>query len=316
MSREKEVVMRKQVLKRKNILFATLVMMVLSACGKNEITGDPVSTGELDSEQTQSVYLSESGSDPESEASKEATDEKIDDSSVQNDIADLIDSIEVCGDKEPYEKLYSMSTECDNIPDVNGTWNRTNIHSSLSGEIVISDVNSSGFKFTADEYYYSHMGWMEGEAKFVTDKCAVAKYEDTFDDDEEYIAFIFENQEMTVFATASSADLGFGMNVSLDGEYTQDAPLYTNANILNETFSEEELSVLQTNIPDEYYEEFFLFSTTSGVVDDTTSDNGDRTIEAFVPTMGGYGYSLTITSEKDYTITFEDETSFHFSSER
>ena len=250
------------------------------------------------------------------EASEEATDEKSDDSPDQNDIAALIASIEVYGDKEPYEKLYSMSSECENIPDVNGTWNRTNIHSSLSGEIVISDVNSSGFKFTADEYYYSHMGWMEGEAKFVTDKCAVAKYEDLIDDDEEYLVFLLENQEMTVFATASSADLGFGMNVSMDGDYTQDEPLYTNANILDETFSEEELSVLQTNIPEAYYEDFFLFSTTSGVVTDTKSDNGDRTIEAFVPTMGGYGYVLTITSEKDYTITFDDETSFHFSIEK
>ena len=307
--------MKKQVSKRKNILFAALVMMVLSACGKNEITGDPVSTGELDSEQTQSVYLSESDSNPESEASKEATNEKSDDSPDQGVIASLIDSIETYGDKEPYEKLYLMSTECDNIPDVNGTWNRTNIHGSLSGEIVISDVNPSGFIFTADETYYSHMGCMEGEAKFVTDQCAVAKYEDTLNDDEEYIVFLFENQEMTVFATGASADLGFGANVSMDGDYTQGEPLYTNANILNETFSEEELSVLQTNIPEEYYEEFFLFSTTFGVVDDITSDNGDRTIEAFVPTMG-YGYSLTITSEKDYTITFNNETSFHFSSER
>lgn len=94
MSREKEVVVKKQVLKRKNILFVALVMMVLNACGKNEITGDSISTGELNSEQTQSVYSSESGSDPESEASKEATDEKIDDSLDQNDIAALIDSIE------------------------------------------------------------------------------------------------------------------------------------------------------------------------------------------------------------------------------
>ena len=94
MSREKEVVVKKQVLKRKNILFVALVMMVLNACGKNEITEDSISAGELDSEQTQSVYSSESGSDPESEASKEATDEKIDDSLDQNDIAALIDSIE------------------------------------------------------------------------------------------------------------------------------------------------------------------------------------------------------------------------------
>lgn len=280
--------MKMKVLKPINILLTVLVIMLFSACGKNENPGDSISVGGFPSE------------------SEEVTDEK-------SDIDSLIDSLEVYGDKEPYEKLDSMSTGCENVPDLTGTWNRTNVHSSFSGEIVISDVNSSGFKFTADEYYYSHSGWLEGEAKFVADKCAVAKYEDSVDDDEEYIVFIFENQEMKVLATASSENLGFGMNVSMDGEYTQDEPLYTNANILNETFSEEELSVFQSNMPEEYYNDFFLFSTTNGVVTNTKSDNGDRTIEAFVPTMTGYGYTLTIDNEKDCTITFEDETSFQFS---
>ncbi|MGN0142087.1 MAG: hypothetical protein ACI4AD_07645 [Roseburia sp.] len=296
--------MKRQVLKRTNILLAVLVIMLFSACAKNENPGDQISVDELNSEQMQSAYSLES---------EEVIDEKSDDSSKKIDIDSLIDSLEVYGNKEPYEKLYSMSTACDNIPDWIGIWNRTNIHSSFSGEIIISDVNSGGFKFTADECYYSHSGWMEGEAKFVTDKCAVAKYEDSIDDDEEYIVFIFENQEMKVFATASSENLGFGMNVSIDGEYTQDEPLYTNANILNETFSEEELSALQANIPEDYYKDFFLFSTTSGVVTDTKFDNGDRNIEVFVPTMAGYGYVLTITNGKDCTITFDDETSFHFS---
>ena len=86
--------MKKQVLKRKSILFAALVMTVLNACGKNEISGASISIGEVDSGQTQSAYSGEFDSDPESEASKEATDEKIDDSLDQNDIAALIDSIE------------------------------------------------------------------------------------------------------------------------------------------------------------------------------------------------------------------------------
>ena len=289
--------MKKQVFKRISILCVVLVIMLFSACDKNDSTGDSSSVDELNSEQTQSTNSIEAE----------------DNSSKKSDIDSLIDSLEVYGDKEPYEKLYSMSTDCDNIPNLTETWNRTNVHSSLSGEIVISDVDFSGFKFTADECYYSHSGWMEGEAKFVTDKCAVAKYEDSIDNDEEYIVFIFENQQMTVLATAFSGNLGFGMNVSMDGEYTQDNPLYTNANILNETFSEKEISALKASIPEDYYNDFFLFSTTSGVVNDTKSNNGDRTIEAFVPTMGGYGYVLTITNEKDYTITFENETSFHFS---
>lgn len=232
-------------------------------------------------------------------------------SEMNSSKASLIDSLENYGDKEPYERLYSMCTPCGDIPDLAGTWNRTNVHSSFCGVIEISDVDANGFNFTAEEYYYSHSGWMECEAKFITDKCAVAKLDDFME--EEYIAFIIQDEGLTVIATGSSADLGFGMNVSIDGEYTKAEPFYTNANILNDTFSEEELSALQNHIPKEYYEDFFLFSTANGVVTDTQSDNGDRIIESFVPTMGGYGYSLIISGEKEFTITFDDGESFDFS---
>ena len=122
--------MKKQVFKRISILCVVLVIMLFSACDKNDSTGDSSSVDELNSEQTQSTNSIEAE----------------DNSSKKSDIDSLIDSLEVYGDKEPYEKLYSMSTDCDNIPNLTETWNRTNVHSSLSGEIVISDVDSSGFK--------------------------------------------------------------------------------------------------------------------------------------------------------------------------
>ena len=88
--------MKKRVLKPINILLTVLVIMLFSACGKTENPGDSISVGGFPAE------------------SEEVTDEK-------NDIDSLIDSLEVYGDKEPYEKLYSMSTDCDNIPDLTGT---------------------------------------------------------------------------------------------------------------------------------------------------------------------------------------------------
>ena len=94
--------MKKYVLKRKNLLFIiAFVIMALNACGKNEIGEDAKITSKVNSEQTQAA---------------------------QNEIDTLIDSLEVYGDKEPYEKLYSMSSECDYVSAVAGTWNRTNIH--------------------------------------------------------------------------------------------------------------------------------------------------------------------------------------------
>lgn len=294
--------MKKTLLMLRKMLFVMMLTMSLNACGRNEVVVEPSDVEEKTIELTGVDELGEE------------TVDSIDVGESEEETADsLIASLENYGDKEPYEKLYSMCTPCEDIPDLAGTWNRTNVHSSFSGVIEISNVDANGFRFTAEEYYYSHSGWMEWEAKFVTDYCAIAKYDDSME--EEYIAFMIQDEGLVVIATGSSADLGFGMNVSMDGEYTKAEPLYTNANILNETFSEEELSALQNQIPKEYYEDFFLFSTTNGVVTDTQSDNGDRTIEAFVPTMGGYGYSLIISGEKEFTITFEDGASLNFSLE-
>ena len=280
--------MKKNTLLMIRRLFLVMALTIfLNACSKNQVA--------VESSDEDEVTIDLTGVDK----SKEET-------------ADfLIASLENYGDKEPFEKLYSMSTSCEDVPDLTGTWNRTNVHSSFCGVIDISDVDANGFRFTAEESYYSHSGWMEWDAKFITDKCAIAKYDELME--EEYIAFIIQDEALVVIATGSSANLGFGMNVSIDGEYTKAEPFYTNADVLNETFSEEELSALQTHLPEKYYEDFFLFSTTNGVVTDTQSENGDRTIESFVPTMGSYGYSLIISGGQEFTITFEDGAAFDFS---
>ena len=305
--------MKKTLLMIRSLFLVMALTISLNACSKKEVEVESSDVDEETVDLTGVDGLDEKTADsPHVDESEEETVNSIDVGESDEETADsLIASIENYGDKELFEKLYSMSTPCEDVPDWAGAWNRTNVHSSFSGVIDISDVDANGFRFTAEESYYSHSGWMEWDAKFVTDKCAIAKYDEWTE--EEYIAFIIQDEGLVVIATGSSANLGFGMNVSIDGEYTKTEPFYTNADVLNETFSEEELSALQTHLPEEYYEDFFLFSTTNGVVTDTQSDNGDRTIESFVPTMGGYGYSLIISGEKEFTITFDDGESFNFS---
>lgn len=225
---------------------------------------------------------------------------------------ELIAMLEPYGDKKPYEKLYEMRSACESIPDVSGSWHRTETHSELTGDIEISDVTNDEFAFTADLYYFSHSGWLEEIAYFVNNKCAIAKYdppfemEDDEDDGTEYIAFLWENDICHIMSTASSSELGLGMNVKIDGVYTQEEPVYTNADILNETFTETELNNLQAILPDEYYNDYFLFATTCGIVEASTDDDGNKTVEAFVPTMSGYGYTLVISPDGEIEITFEN----------
>ena len=69
--------MKKQVFKRISILCIVLVIMLFSACDKNDSTGDSTSVDEINSEQTQSTNSIKAE----------------DDSSKKSDIDSLIDSL-------------------------------------------------------------------------------------------------------------------------------------------------------------------------------------------------------------------------------
>ncbi len=230
--------------------------------------------------------------------------------SRETEIQRLIDSLEN-GDTEGFVELYNMREQCQGNHEWEGTWNRTNVHSGHSAEIVVSKADEDGFWFSVEAYYYSHSGsWDDGRAYFVTDSFAVAEYVSDILDEKQYAAFLLTDEGMTVKATGSSAELGFGMNVSVWGDYTKGEPVYTNAGILEELFTDEDLKVIKDMLPAAYYEDYFLFATENGVVNETEGEDGGRTIEVFVPTMGGYGYTLRISKTGEYSVEFQNGTVF------
>ena len=85
--------------------------------------------------------------------------------------------------------------------------------------------------------------------------------------------------------------LGMGMNVSAQGEYSQNEPEYVNADIINKAYTESQLSEIKKMIgDDEVYDDYFKFGTEIGAVDykDTETKTGEkcRVVDCIVLTYG------------------------------
>lgn len=235
------------------------------------------------------------------------------------DIRQLIASAEMFEYYESYretlEKLYELRNVPQNPINPEGTWNRTNVCSGNWGTLTVSQATDEGFFVEGDLGFYFHSGVFWQKAYYVADDLAIAKYDPEIKDWEpQYVAFFLQEDSIKVTASSSSGELGFGAGVFIDGQYIQGEPVYTNANVLEELFTEKDLQALEKLLPEEYYTDYFLFATKEGVVEseETLSDGREVTcVQAFVPTMGGYAYTLYFSSDEGYySITFNGEETF------
>lgn len=191
-----------------------------------------------------------------------------------------------------------------------GEWNRSNVVTSLGATLVVTEADEEGFDFELVCMYYSHSGEVHDRAGFVSDTKAVCQVSESFG--EQKAVLNFEMQDGSIVLSAEGGMLPFGMNVTADGEYVKGEPIYTNADILSETFSDAELESIKKAIrDDEIYEEVFRFAVEYGAVSVKNCElvgNAEgtpaRVINAFVPTMGGYDFVMLITEDGRVYIDF------------
>ena len=211
------------------------------------------------------------------------------------------------------EKLYEIRHSMSDHADFSGEWKRTAVHSSLSADIVIERVDDEGFDFSGEFYYYSHSGELAGKAFYISKNQAIYKQfeDDDIDHEPAYIGFSLTDTCITVISSGFVE--GMGMNVSVNGDYIQDEPYYTNENVVAENFSEDDLLQLKELLREETYNELFLNNTEIGNVTSEAVKLSDGTIsrhiECFVPTMGD-GYDLLITEDGRYYFFHENSDLF------
>lgn len=178
-------------------------------------------------------------------------------------------------------------------------WSRTNVDSSLWAQINISEVEGGTMHVTGTFQYYYHLGDIDAYASFVSENEAVISQQDLDPAaNPGYIHLVLNGNSLTV--TSEDWFFGMGESVTVDGEYTTDNPVYNNTTVMEDTFSEEELSDIQELIDDDLtYENNFKTPTMIGIVnaEEVLLDNGTaaRHIGCTVPTSSE-GYDILITS--------------------
>ena len=294
-----------------NAIGLTAMVVLLSGCAENTdnvIYSD--NQTQVDSQESVQLLIDEKENDEVGCIDVEIAESKESVSEVET----LLENIRNGASKELCQELYENQISVSIVPDIVKQWKRTDVHSSHCADLDVKAVDNTGFVFKLDAYYYYHMGTVEGKAYFVSENCAVFRLDKLElglpEEEYEYIVFVFENDEVTVYASASSGELGLGMNVYVDGSYIDGEPTYTNAGILEKTYTDEQLAFLRDNLPADYYDSL-IFATEFGGVG-VTDEDGKKVVSVMVPTDGQSSYVVNIVDEAINSIRFGDGTEFSF----
>ncbi len=116
-----------------------------------------------------------------------------------------------------------------------GLWRRTNTHKAEGAQIEITSQTESGFDFHFSGVWGAHNGDISGTADFTGTSSAV--FEHTDSDFFAKVEFALRGDVLAVcLADGDTGALGFGHNVTMDGEYTIGEPVYINAGRFDELF--------------------------------------------------------------------------------
>ena len=203
-------------------------------------------------------------------------------------------------DNQSFEKEDSAVT-VGVVENFDGEWQRTDVHQADTGYIFIEKVQDNFIYFETELYSGGHTGTLAGIATFISENQALYIH-DRKDNALETIHFNLKGDGLEVKCTPGVSN-EFGMGVFMDGLYTLDEPVYTNENIMIDTFvKEERINILKKLLG----EEGFTFL-------EIVMDNGyeakddDLTYSGFVKGVG-YGINLLMTEDNYvYCLTYGQE---------
>ena len=276
--------------------------LLFTACGGKEPDNSPVL--EMTEDEAENPAVSEETEDEiENPAVSEETEDKAENPAVSEETDDRIENPAVLEETKAeldttmdFSRLYKQKCPITEAEDFEGSWNRTNISSAFEAVVDITNQDENGFWFTGEFCYYSHTGTVEGQAYWITEDMAIYEYIADIDTGREYILFKKQEEQLNIVASASSGKMGFGANVTADGEYTQEIPVYTNANVLEENFDSRQREDIRQMLGEDFYQEYFVWVVENGVLirEECILEEGGTAIyyQGFVPTMGGYSFEL------------------------
>ncbi|MCH4886075.1 hypothetical protein EZV73_00780 [Acidaminobacter sp. JC074] len=174
---------------------------------------------------------------------------------------------------------------------LDGEWARTKVHKA-DGAFINIESNESYLVFNAELYSGGHTGGLSGIAHYISDNEAFYIHHRK-SDKLETVSFNFSDDNLEVTCTGG-IQKEFGMGVYMEGMYTLEEPVYTNASIMLETFeTKDRMAVMKTLIGEENLS-FLEFVMAYGF----ESENESLTYSGFVRGLGqGVNFIMT---EEDY----------------
>ncbi|MBR4965073.1 MAG: hypothetical protein IKY53_01120 [Lachnospiraceae bacterium] len=285
---------------KKLTVYIVLTMLVvgLAGCKKDETMISELRSEETVSSQTDVKTTEEITEEPIQEISEEKESEPVSEentNAVLETLKNLFAGEDLMFETELGKELFQCSEPQENAVDFTGEWSRTNVILSYESNLIISNQDEEGFDVSGETYWYAHMGELYGEhAYFLTENVAILEYYNESLETYSYLLFRMEDGTLWVYATGAGADFEAGANCFWHGEYVQGEPVYENVNVMQDTFTEEELETIGTLLGEEQFEDMFVFTTENGSVieENCTLADGTAAIfyNAFVPGIANYNY--------------------------
>ncbi len=181
--------------------------------------------------------------------------------------------------------------------DFTGEWKQTDVHSQKASLIVISNQTATSFDFEISAKYFSKKGTVSGSASIV--KPNVAEYYYRKGQTIDKVIFSFTDTDGSlVVDVANDSNLGLDKEISVVGTYTLKAPKYTNENVMDRLFGNNEklLQRIKNALGSKIYDEYFLYGFKNGEYTFKELDGKDDVIKGDV-------YTVTVpTLSKDFKL--------------
>ncbi|MBQ8247196.1 MAG: hypothetical protein IJZ42_08685 [Lachnospiraceae bacterium] len=304
----------------KYISIICVMILVLSMTGCNQVgemlqsyIGDDVVASEQNTDTEVEEEIEEESEEEEASESNEEPEElPVPELSAEEALSGLVTDDFVIKE-DVGEALYYYASPQRDAVDFTGEWNRTNVPTYYYGHMDISNQDETGFQVVGDCMWFSHSGVIEGKAYFVTKDIAVYRFYNEYASEDdyqgygneyEYIVFEKTANGLFVYATGSGGAIGAGANCFVEGEYVSGDPVYTNANILKETYTDAQLAAIEKLVGDELYEDIFVITTENGQIECKSCQLEDESLgtfySAYIPGIADYNYySLIICDNGD-----------------
>lgn len=276
----------------------TMLVVGLAGCKKDETMISELRSEETVSSQTDVKTTEEITEEPIQEISEEKESEPVSEENT-NEASETLKNL-FAGENLMFEtelgkELFQCSEPQENAVDFTGEWSRTKVIRPYEAYLTISNQDAEGFDVSGETYWYAHMGNLyEERAYFVSENGAVLEYYNESLETYSYLIFLLEDGNLRVWATGTGADFEAGANCFWHGEYVQGEPVYEHVNVMQDTFTEEELETIGNLLGEEQFEEMFVFTTENGSVIEENCTLADGTAatfyNAFVPGVANYNY--------------------------